>query len=86
MVWNQSLCSRFFEAMSELNNASTMVNFHNALISVRTYLRRVDKAPQNSANLAEDFRDMQLKAIKNKRIYVNQRKESKKENTSKNLS
>ena len=77
MAWDSSFCGLFFETMAESNCDSTIVNFHNALISVRTYLRRVGHAPPNAGVLLEDFRDMQKAAIQRKKVYINTRKESK---------
>lgn len=77
MAWNVSLCSTFLDTMANIVNRSTLVNYQNALISARTYLRRLGKAPEDATNRMEDFRDSLKKAIRLKRIHVNQRKEEK---------
>ena len=74
-VWNLELCQLFFQIMSELVCESTLVNYHNALISVRLYLKRNNICPANFSNLLEEFRDMQAAANKRKRSYVRRRKE-----------
>ena len=61
--------------MSKFVCESTIVNYHNALISLRTYLKRNDICPPNFSNLLHDFRDMQAAANKQKSLYVLRRKE-----------
>ena len=77
MAWDLALCNHFFETVSSFVCDSTLVNYHNALVAVRTYLKRVNQAPNNFGNLIDDFRTMQKCAIKKKKLYVNKRKESK---------
>ena len=77
MTWDLALVSFFFEVMSFTICDSTLVNYHNALVSARTYLKRVNQIPENHGSLLEDFQSMHKKAIEQKKIYINRRKESK---------
>ena len=75
LSWNLELCQAFFQIMSEFVCESTIVNYHNALISVRTYLKRNNLRPANFADLLEEFSDMHAAANKQKHLYVVRRKE-----------
>ena len=75
MVWNLSLCELFFAVIGELVCLSTKVNYHNALLSVCTFLKRSDVCPKNVQNLMGNFRDLLKNAQKEKQIYISRRKE-----------
>lgn len=79
MAYSTSLCSIFYNTISLLVNNSTKVNYHSALMSARIHLRRAKKAPKNSGNLLEDFRDGMKQASKRKGVHVAQRKEDHQE-------
>ena len=77
MAWDRGLCTHFFSTMSLTVCASTIVNYHNALIAIRAYLKRVNQAPDDFYNIMEDFKGMLQNAVKQKNIYIEQRKELK---------
>ena len=79
MAYSTSLCGIFYDTISHLVNNSTKVNYHSALMSARTHLRRAELAPKNSGNLLEDFRDGMKQASKQKGIHNSQRKEDNQE-------
>ena len=70
MAWNLSLCELFFSVIEVIVCLSTIINYHNALISVRTYLKRSGVCPKDVDNIMDNFRDLLKHAQKQKQLYI----------------
>ena len=75
MAWNLSLCELFFSVIGSMVCLSTIINYHNALISVRTFLKRSGVCPKDVDNIMDNFRDLLKHAQKQKQLYISRRKE-----------
>ena len=75
-AWNLKLCSLFYDVMIKLVKESTVVNHHNTLKAIRTYLEMIDQCPSNFANLNHHFNLLMQSAIRKKKLYVDNRKAS----------
>ena len=73
-TWNLKLCSLFFDVMVLIVKETTVVNHHNALKAVRTYLEMIGQCPSNFANLNHHFNLFLQNAIRKKKLYVDNRK------------
>ena len=73
-AWNLQFCQEFLEVIKDIVNTSTFQNYHSSLTSVRRFLAKQNKRPENYADINDEFSEMRVAGQRKKAKYLRKQK------------
>ena len=74
LAWNLPFCQEFLDVIKNIVCPSTFQNYYSSLTSVRRFLSKNKKRPNNYADVNEEFADMRVAGQRKKSNYVRKQK------------
>ena len=73
-AWNLKLCQEFLDTIALMVCPSTFQNYYSSLASVRKFLARNKKKPENYSDIEDEFKDMRVGGQRKKTKYIKKQK------------